>query len=456
MPQAKEGVKIVIIGGGSYGWTPTLFTDFALNRHLRGSHVVLQDIDPETLAVMVPLCRKISEATGSGLEVEGQTELDKALPGADFVGLTISTGTEVGTDHSTPLRHGIRQTVGDTVGPGGWIRALRNIPVVVDIGRRVEALAPRAWFMNYSNPMTVLTRVLGKTSAVRSFGICHELQGFMLHAAYYLGVDWQKDIVVHAAGINHLSWVTQFSVLGREGLPLLREYARDPKGFRPPGDKGMDEVLRHSGGAAPSQRIKFDMLERFGTLPVAGDAHIAEFFSHYLSDEESAARWGLAGRVHTFARTTRRSDRRGVCEELLSGRRPLYLEHSHEHADHTIAALSGLGEPLVTPLNLPNSGQVDNLPRGAVVETNALVDASGPSPLAAGALPETLAADLHRHVANQEMIAEAGLSGDRELAVLALAGDPLVPDPDTARRIADDFFAEYRQWLPQFDGRWHP
>jgi alpha-galactosidase/6-phospho-beta-glucosidase family protein len=211
-----------------------------------------------------------------------------------------------------------------------------------------------------------------------------------------------------------------------------------------------------SGGIGPHPTVKRDLLERTGYLPAAGDSHIAEFFPFYLRTPEDAQRWGFhpGERAHTFARSGGKEGRGQRCKAMLTGERPLAKIHSHEHADLTVAALCGSGAPLLTPLNLPNRGQIDNLPREAVVETMAYLDANGIHPLAVGALPETLVHYLMPHVTNQEMIVDAGLRGDRDLAVLALANDPLIPNPDVARKIADDFFEAFRDWLPQFNGRW--
>lgn len=454
-----DNLKIVLVGGGSYGWTHVFITDIANTPALKGSHIILQDINPEPLKIIVPLCQKISHELKADLKIEGATNLDSALMGADFVGLTISTGGgwADNLDIEIPLRHGVLQLVGDTVGPGGWSRALRNIPVVTDIIRKVEKIAPNAWFMNYSNPMTILTKTLHKVSPVRSMGICHELQGFLLHAAYFLGIDWQKDITLSLAGINHLVWILSMDTCGKDGLALLKDYARDPKNFQPIGPLGIDEELIHGGGVAPSQKVKFDLWERCGFLSAAGDSHIAEFFSHYLRNEAEAKRWGFLNsgmKAHTFARSGDRESRKKDCEAMLHGRTPLYLKHSHEHADRIIAALSGKGAPLLTSLNRPNFGQVDNLPRGAVLETMVYLDGNGIQPLAVGNLPDVITQYLMRHIPNQEMITEAGLTGNRELAIRALMNDPLIPDPDTAVKIADDFFKEFREWLPQFYGKW--
>ncbi len=454
-----DNIKLVLIGGGSYGWTHTFITDIACTPALKGMHIILQDINPEPLKTVVPLCQKISAELNADLKIEGTTDLDSSLSGADFVGLTISTGGgwADNIDMEIPARHGVLQLVGDTVGPGGWSRALRNIPVVTDIVRKVEKLAPNAWFMNYSNPMTVLTRALQKASPVRSMGICHELQGFMLHVDYFLGVDWEKDITVSMAGINHLIWILSMTTKGKDGMALMKEYIRDPEHFKPLGPQVVNEELARAGGVAPSQKVKFDLFERCGYMPAAGDSHIAEFFPHYLRTEDEARKWGFlknGARAHTFARTGSREDRGRKCKDLLEGKTPLFLKHSHEHADRIIAALSGQGEPVVTPLNTPNTGQIDNLPREAVVETLAYLDGDGIHPLAVGKLPHPLDQYIMRHIPNQEMITEAGLTGNKEMAVCALANDPLIPSPDIAAKIADDFFETFRDYLPQFNGKW--
>jgi alpha-galactosidase len=453
-----SNAKFVLIGGGSYAWTPTLITDIALNPNLKGLHVVLQDINSEALKTLTELCRKISDSFGADLKIEGTTDLDSALRGADFVGLTISTGGQDADqkDMAIPYRYQIVQTVGDTTGPGGWSRALRNIPVVVDIIRKVERIAPNAWFMNYTNPMTVLTRVLNKVSSVRSVGICHELQGLLLHLAYFLGVDWQKDFSLQVAGINHLIWVLKMTVKGEDGLALLKEYAKDPENFKKLGTLGVPEELILSGGVTLNHSIKLDLLARTGYLTAAGDAHTGEFLPFYLNPADEARRWGFepGQQAHTFARSGTKSARQLKCEDMLSGKIPLTRIHSHEHADRTIAALEGSGDPLLTPLNLPNHGQIVNLPREAVVETQAYVSANCVQPLAVGAMPDVLLGYLMQHIPNQEMIAEAGLTGNRELAILALSNDPAIHNPDVAKKIADEFFNEFRPMLPQFYGKW--
>lgn len=450
--------KFVVIGGGSYSWTHTLITDVACTPALHGMHVVLQDLNPEALGIVGPLCQKISDELNANLRIETTTDLEAALPGADFVGLTISTGGAAADtqDYEIPARYGVLQTVGDTVGPGGWARALRNIPVVVDIIRAVERLAPNAWFINYSNPMTILTRTLQLVSPVKSIGLCHELQGKQLHIAAALGVDWEKDIQVTMAGINHLIFILEMDVRGHDGLALMRNYYRDRENFQPIGDVPVSEELLRSGGVSPYWKVTADFLERTGYMLGAGDAHPVEFFSHYLKDAETAASWGfdLGAKAHTFARVGNREKRKQKNVDMLEGRGPFWRKHSHEHAADIIEALLGKTGPFLTPVNTANLGQIDNLPRDAVVETLAHVDALGVHPVPVGALPEILTWAVMRHVPVQEMIAQAGLAGDRELATLALSCDPMIPSPDIAAKIANDIFTEQRPLLPQFNGKW--
>jgi alpha-galactosidase len=456
MKKNKSDIKLVLIGGGSYGWTYRFITDIACMKELHGMHIVLQDINPDASKLVKALGDKISDAMQAGLRIETSTDLDSCLPGADFVGLTISTGGDDANvlDFAIPAKHGVIQTIADTVGPGGWSRALRNIPVVVDIIKKVEQYAPNAWFMNYSNPMTVLTRTLQQVSRVKSVGLCHELQGLMLHLAAFLGLDdWENDTKVKMAGINHLVWITEMNICGKNGFELLKEYYHKYPEFDHVVTAKIPEDLLYSGGVNPKQKIKFEFLERIGYLPIAGDAHTAEFFRHFLADPETAEQWGVGGHIHTFAHQRGVEDRKRKVEQILSGEEALWLKPSHEHASKIIGALAG-GKELITPVNTANIGQIDNLPREAVVETQAYVDSLGIHPLAVGTLPEIIVQYLMQHIPVQEMIVQAGLTGNKDLAIQALSCDPLIPDPDTAAKIANEFFREFKEYLPQFHGKW--
>ena len=179
MEGKNRKLRIVLIGGGSYAWTPKIVTDLVLEPGLAGSTVVLNDINPEANEELAQYCRLVVDKAGADIKIETETDLAIAAKDADFVLLTISTGGLEAMTHDIeiPAKYGIMQPVGDTVGPGGISRALRNIPVVVDIVKTIESVAPRAWLLNYTNPMTTLTRACHLTSSVRTVGLCHELLG---------------------------------------------------------------------------------------------------------------------------------------------------------------------------------------------------------------------------------------------------------------------------------------
>ena len=448
----KSDIKLVLIGGGSYGWTYRFITDIACLPELHGTHVVLHDIDPKPLEPVKKLCDIISNELKADLHIETTTKLESALPHADFVGLTISTGGSKADayDFSIPEKYGIRQTIADTVGPGGWSRALRNIPVLVDIIQKVEKYAPNAWFMNYSNPMSVLTRVIQKISNLKSVGLCHELQGLFMHLAAFLGIEnWEEDILVKMAGINHLIWITEMKINGNDGLEMLKNYYKQFPDFDRLIHNNIPEDLIFSGGVNPKQKIKMNFLMNTGYLPAAGDPHIAEFFPQFLKSNDSAKKWGLDGDVHTFAHQRGYEKRKQKVFDLLNGKSPLWLKHSHEHASRIISALSGKSE-ILTPVNVANIGQIDNLPREVVVETQAYVNALGIHPVPVGKLPDILIQYLMQHIPVQEMIVEAGLTGNKDLAIQALSADPLVQDIDFARKMAKDFFEHFKEYLIQF------
>jgi alpha-galactosidase len=187
-------MQVTIIGGGSYQWTPKLITDLLATPSLAGCHIALMDIDPTPLSKMAALLGRANEALGARVTVETTTDRRRALEGADFVVVTISTGgfASMAVDLEVPARHGIRQSVGDTVGPGGINRSLRNIPVLVEIGRDMEQKCPDAWLLNITNPMTCLTRCVARETSVKTVGLCHGIGNYCLDLAIAFGVPLES------------------------------------------------------------------------------------------------------------------------------------------------------------------------------------------------------------------------------------------------------------------------
>src|SRR5262252_10614384 len=216
--------RICFIGGGSYNWMPKLLGDLALTPDLDGS-IVLRDINPTALDDIQRYGRKAFQRTGSKFEIETTTDLDRALDGAKFVVVTITTGglETMGIDLDIPEKYGIYQSVGDTVGPGGLSRALRNVPVMVGIAQAMERRCPDAWMLNLTNPLTVLTRVVTMTTRIKAMGLCHELFGVRGGLIRLFGGS-VEDFEMRVAGVNHLIWILNMTIRGRDGLQMVREY----------------------------------------------------------------------------------------------------------------------------------------------------------------------------------------------------------------------------------------
>jgi alpha-galactosidase/6-phospho-beta-glucosidase family protein len=444
------GPKITIVGGGSYSWGPLFVRDLLIAPGLQNARIVLHDIDPQALEAVHELGRKMVAQRGQG-SVERTLDLDEALRGADVVILTITTGGLEAMRHDVeiPEKYGVYQSVGDTVGPGGLARALRNIPVVAGLAQKMEQLCPRAWLLNYTNPMTTLCRSVTKTSGIRTIGLCHEWHGVRRRLSAHFSVP-ETAFVPRIAGINHLIWLLGLEVGGEDYMPRLHKLAADIVAARGQVAGLIEEDARST---IDQGMVKSQLLQIYGALPIAGDRHVAEFFPFFLTDATSRGRaWGI-DRTPIAERYTWRDeawqalDRLGNDEKALAA----YLaQSSGEAADEIITALS-TGGHYAGIMNLPNTGQIADLPDNVVVETMGVIKNGVARGLPAGDVPPAVQAILQRHIVNQELTVEAALTGSRELALQALLGDALCPpDLDAAKRMLDEMLAANRSYLQAF------
>jgi alpha-galactosidase/6-phospho-beta-glucosidase family protein len=437
---------ICFIGGGSYNWMPKLLGDLALTKDVEGS-IVLQDINPNALEDIQRYGTKVMAQAGANFSIETTTDLDRGLDGAEFVVVTITTGglETMGLDLDIPEKYGIYQSVGDTVGPGGLSRALRNVPVMVGIAQAMERRCPNAWMLNLTNPMTVLTRVVGLTSRIKVVGLCHELFGVRgaLLRMFGGGVD---DFEWRVAGVNHLIWLLDMTIRGQDGLQMVRDFVSDGRSVPLPPSRGdWHEPF------VDRWKLKLDLFDVYGALPAAGDRHLAEFFPYFLTEAtHRGADYGVLLTTIPNRRQQVASARANVLDAIETELPP--LGRSPEATADIVSAVAN-GRSVRTIVNLPNTGQIDNLARGAVVETLAELTSAGAQPLTVGALPPGVLSTLQPHVANQELIAQAALQGDRRLALQAMVNDPLVGNLQTARAILDDFLNAHAEYLPQFRQR---
>lgn len=431
--QKVSDIKIAYIGGGSRGWAWTFMTDLAMDPSIGGT-IRLYDIDRDAAEKNKIIGNRLSarkDAVGKWEYVTAGS-LEEALTGSDFVIISILPGTfdEMASDVHAPEKYGIYQSVGDTAGPGGLVRALRTIPIYVEFAKAIERYCPDAWIINYTNPMSLCVKTLYHVfPKIKAFGCCHEvfgtqkvLKGICEETFGLTDID-RRDIVVNVMGVNHFTWFSAASYKGIDLFPVYRKFieAHFEEGYNDPDRNWANSTFNCA------HRVKFDLFNRFGLIAAAGDRHLAEFMpgDTYLKDPETVKSW-------RFGLTTvdwRKEDLKKRLEKshkLVAGEQEVELKPTGEEGILLIKALCGL-DRVVSNVNIPNASyQLGNLPASTVVETNALFERDAIRPVVAGNVPDNIFALLRPHVQNQEDILNAALTCDRELALKAFMNDPLV------------------------------
>ncbi|MBE0672555.1 MAG: hypothetical protein IH588_18415 [Anaerolineales bacterium] len=440
--------KITIIGGGSYTWGPTFMRDIFATPELAGSTIVLHDIAQDRMDLVYALGQKMIQDFKLNFHLEKTLSLEDALQGADFVILTITTGRldSMRPDLEIPANCGIKQSVGDTTGPGGLARALRNIPVVAEIGRKVMEICPNALFLNYTNPMTVLTRTLAM-QGVKVVGLCHEWIGVREKLAQIFNTQ-PENVTAKIAGVNHLIWVTDLYADGKRvwhEIPAITEKILN-------NEIKVDE--EDTSVFTDHAKVKSTLFKLYGALPAAGDRHIAEFFPHFINE---ATNWGADYEIKLTSiedRKTLEAYAKMMIESVLRGKtdlKPFMADISTEAANKIIRAVTN-GETYVGIMNLPNTGQIGNLPYNVVVETYGVIDVTGAHATAYGEVPVGVQNILQKHVLNQEMTVQAALGGDWGLALQVLLNDPLSSRLAIAqaKQMLNELLEANKQYLPYF------
>jgi len=449
-------MKITIVGGGSYCWTPTLVRDIVLTPSLAGAEIVLQDINPKNLHDLYRCSQVILRQTGTEkkFRLKATTDAREGLRAANYVILTITVGGFDTMEHDLkiPYKYGIWQPVGDTIGPGGLSRALRNIPVVVGIARNMERFCPDAWLLNITNPMTVLTRAVWRETDIRCIGLCHELYGTLgLLQKILEANDWRTDFDCVSVGVNHFPWIIRLRYQGRDAFPILRRRLRELRSRKVVQEVKPGTALDHT--LVDRHQVKFMLFEYFGALPAAGDRHLVEFFPYFCTEATNkGADFGVALTTIEERREKWMPQWQQNVRDIIAGRKKISLAVSGEATSKVIAALAGHFY-WKDVLNLPNWGQVPQLPLDVVVETLGFVGRDVAYGLPVGEVPPAIMTQLQRHVTNQEMTVEAALTGDRSLALQVLLNDPLcgaLRDVRHAKRMLEELLQANRRWLPQF------
>jgi alpha-galactosidase len=389
------------------------------------------------------LAQQIGEAlverSGRGWTVVATTDRQVALPGSDYVINTIEVAglRNVRHDYDIPLKYGVDQCIGDTIGPGGVFKMLRTGPSWLEILRDIERLCPQAGVMNYTNPMSALTLLALRATRLAVVGLCHSVQGTARKLAGYLDVPYQ-ELRWQCAGINHLAWFTELAHRGEDMYPRLRQVARDPEIY----------------AADP---VRFELLLHVGAFVTESSGHVSEYVPYFRKRPDLLERYtraGYRGESGFYARNWPRwraeADR--SIRAQLEGRSEILLQRSTEYASVIVEAIE-TDHVAVIHGNVRNSGLIDNLPAGGCVEVPVLIDGTGLHPTHVGPLPPQLAALDAAHMYVHELLVRAVLERDREAALHALMLDPLtaaVCSPAEIRQMFEEMWAAQRADLEAF------
>jgi len=439
-------LKIAVIGAGSVGFTRKLLRDILTVPEFADTEFRFMDISEENLEMASNLCLKMIADSRLPAQVLPTLDRREAIRDADYV-LSVARvgGLEAfGYDIEIPLKYGVDQCVGDTLGPGGVFYALRTIPVLLDIAQDMRELAPDALFINYSNPMAMNSWAVRRAGGVRYLGLCHGVQGGHHLIAKALGLP-PDEVDFIAAGINHQTWYIQVTHKGVDMLPFLLE------------------AMESNPEIAEREPCRIDVLRRFGYFSTESNGHLSEYFPWYRKRPNEIDKWiytgtWIGGRTAGYlshCRDSRDEYQRMYPQWLEEEAQPITPEtRSGEHASYIIEALE-TGRPYRGHFNVGNYGVITNLPYGCTVEVPCYVDRNGISPVWVGELPLACAATCRVSINVQEMAIEAALTGDRELVKLAVLHDPLtgaVCTPDEVWQMCDEMFEALAPWLPQFNG----
>jgi alpha-galactosidase len=423
--------RIVFIGAGSVEFTKNLLGDILAFPELAASEIVLHDIDRERLETAAAVARWTNDALGTQATLSSTLSRREALEGADYAINMIQVGGHDATllDLELPLRHGLRQTIGDTLGIGGIFRALRTMPVMLAIARDMESECPDAWLLNYTNPMAMLCwAVYAGSSIERVVGLCHSVQGTTRRLAEIVGVPFE-DVTFLGAGINHQSFILRFERDGESLYPLL------------------DAAIERDAELARTVRV--EMYRRLGYFPTESSEHSAEYVPWFMRHDQEVERFRVWVNEY-IQRSEENLDEYDRIRAALAAGEGFEIERSLEYASLIIHSIE-TGTERVVYGNVRNMHLVDNLPDGCCVEVPCLVDRAGVQPTHVGALPPQLAA-LNRTFANVcELTVRAALE-DRVDHVYHAA----MLDPNTAatltlgeiERLVDELLDAHHDALP--------
>ena len=441
------GKNIVLVGGGSSGWSPKLLSDLMLTPAIADGTYILHDLNQANLDRIARFGRKLKAKLGVAAAIEAETDPEQALKDADYVLVTISTGglDAMAHDLAIPEEYSVYHTVGDTMGPGGWARTMRNVPVFEDLARRINRLAPNAVVLNYTNPMAQLTKTLSLCTDRPVVGLCHGLFESLAFAQGILGIENEREIQCTYAGVNHFFWITSLTVRGEDGFRLLREKLAGAS---------LPEYIEARAPGHAHCYLADALWNETGCLTYMADRHICEFFPQFITSQRNLEKYHLVRTTIEQRKENMRRDQANI-DQMIDGEIPdYYAKRSRETAADIISAFV-TGSDFIDVGNVPNVGQVANLPLGTVLETLVLVTRSGFRPITVGPLDEPMRTWVERCARVEDLSVEAAMSGDLDQALLALSLDPVVShlDFDQVTELGLRLLRANARYLPQFAGK---
>ena len=434
--------RIVIIGAGSSVFAQAMIRDSLSFPALEGSTLALMDIDAEVLGFMERIARRMIDQGSYSARVEATTDRREALKGADFVITSILVGGRepMAWEIDIPLKYGVDQCIGDTMGPGGIFRAMRTIPVMVDIALDMEELCPSAVLLNYTNPMSMLCRAVRKATCTEIVGLCHSVQGAHNELAGVLKEE-PASCASWTAGINHQAWVLSYTRDGEDLYPRIRKAGwEDAEWWQR--DTTRVEMLRH-----------------LGYFVTESSGHNSEYNPWFRKRPDLKEKYTPGGEWNGgtgFIKDLYSTERAEYLVELrkaAESEEPCDLTRGHEYGSYIMNALV-TGEAFRFNGTVANSDLITNLPEDASVEVPCYADRSGVHPCHVGDLPAQLAALNSMSIRSLEMAVDAALTGDLDLLYWSLAYDPLtaaVLSLEEIRAMVDEMFEAERHTMPQFD-----
>ena len=434
--------KIAMIGAGSIVFCKTLMSDIMAAPALAASEFALMDLAEPKLRRMEEFGRRMLQDNGLPGKVWGTLERREAIRNADLVVVMLQVGGVAAFEHDykIPLKYGVDQCVGDSLGPGGVFRGLRTIPVLLDIARDMQELArPGAIMLQYANPMATNCLALGKATGVSFVGLCHGVQTTLDLIARYCGVP-KEEITYTCGGINHMDWFLKLEHRGRDLYPILREVFEKPEYYK--NEKVRGEVFRH-----------------FGYFMTESTGHLSEYLPWFRKNQKALDLYcdepsfgGETGAYYTWCKIIAQ---KYAEQDALAFESTKIEQRSVEYCSYILEAVV-TGKPFRFMGNVRNDGYITNLPRGCCVEVPTFADDTGLHPTHVGDLPPQCAALCMSNINSQILAAEAALASDPERLVQAVAMDPLTSAVLTLREIREmcaEMLEAERQWLPSFAGK---